>query len=878
VQAAGAKLLMVGDHRQLAAVGAGGGMDLVAAAGPSYELAEARRFAADWERTASLQLREGDPAALDAYHRRGRLVDSGTVEQAERQAARAWLADTIAGKRSLLIVDTNEQAARLSAQIRAHLVALGRVAEAGVPLGLQGTYAGVGDLVQARRNGWHLTGYEGNTRPPINRETYRVLHTRDDGGLIVAPILGRSAEGEQLGPQMSLPGDYVAAHVALGYASTVHAAQGTTIDTGHGVVTPGTGADALYVELTRGIDSNTAYVASRIVPADAPAGAVAEAVRRSPLAVLAGILDSAEPDESALAFANRSEHDATSVRTPAELLVDAAELATAGRTARWLDGLAAAGDLTSAQRVALAAEDGAATLTRVLRRAELAGHDPQAVLRQAITSRPLDDARQLANVLHDRIAKTVSLDPAAHTYAEWVPSVEHEGWRRYLASLAEAADTRRRELGDQVADQQPQWALESLGPVPQTDPDRAAWKLRAGIVAAHRELTGHEDDATALGLTPKAGEAEAYASWRAAWQALGRPEADRDEIEMSDGDLRVRVRAYQREQTWAPRYVANELAGAHQALQQHQTTAALRTAEAGASTDPATRELLKEEAAQATAVADVLAAQITRLEAADAARAEWLAHTATTRAAADRATAELQDRLVVVDQSDDRVTADEWLVEHLAALAEEDQHRPIRDAADLADVAGQRTADLADTTAQRDADLAAADQQLRADMVAAVTSRKAETTTDAGQRKAEMAAAIAQRKAEIASATAERRAAMAEAIAERQAAAAAAAAHRGAGLSRGVRETDVADIRDTAAAEAPQTGEDDVRVPSAAESAGTVERAQRALREIRQREAADAQREAQTQRAEQLTRWRAADKAAAAELATTAHATAEASL
>lgn len=52
---AGAKLLLTGDHRQLAAVGAGGAMDMVAVAGITYELTEVRRFSAQWERDASLR-------------------------------------------------------------------------------------------------------------------------------------------------------------------------------------------------------------------------------------------------------------------------------------------------------------------------------------------------------------------------------------------------------------------------------------------------------------------------------------------------------------------------------------------------------------------------------------------------------------------------------------------------------------------------------------------------------------------------------------------------------------------------------------------------------------------------------------------------------
>jgi conjugative relaxase-like TrwC/TraI family protein len=158
VRAAGAKLLLTGDHRQLAAVGPAGGMHLTATTGISYELTEARRFSHEWERAASLQLRDGNDTALTTYRKHGRIIDAGPAEAAEHDAARAWLADTLTGHRALLIVDTNEAAARLSALLRAELVRLGKVAEAGVPLQAQGTVAGVGDLIQARRNGWHLAG------------------------------------------------------------------------------------------------------------------------------------------------------------------------------------------------------------------------------------------------------------------------------------------------------------------------------------------------------------------------------------------------------------------------------------------------------------------------------------------------------------------------------------------------------------------------------------------------------------------------------------------------------------------------------------------------------------------------------------------------
>ena len=47
----------------------------------------------------------------------------------------------------------------------------------------------------------------------------------------------------------------------LGYAVTAHRAQGMTVDTSHVVVTGSTTRENFYVSMTRGRDSNIAYVA-----------------------------------------------------------------------------------------------------------------------------------------------------------------------------------------------------------------------------------------------------------------------------------------------------------------------------------------------------------------------------------------------------------------------------------------------------------------------------------------------------------------------------------------------------------------------------------------------------------------------------------------
>ena len=93
VDAAGAKLLLVGDHRQLAAVGAGGGDGLLAQAGARYELAEARRF------TARLGTRGVAAAARRRRDRAGRLPPARpAARRRHRRAGRGLRGPRLAGR------------------------------------------------------------------------------------------------------------------------------------------------------------------------------------------------------------------------------------------------------------------------------------------------------------------------------------------------------------------------------------------------------------------------------------------------------------------------------------------------------------------------------------------------------------------------------------------------------------------------------------------------------------------------------------------------------------------------------------------------------------------------------------------------------------
>lgn len=101
----GCRVLITGDHEQLAAVEGGGAMMMLTRQMGYVQLAEPVRFAHEWERDASLRLRSGDTSVLAVYQEQGRLRGADS-EQVMELAARAWLADHLSGKDTLLIART----------------------------------------------------------------------------------------------------------------------------------------------------------------------------------------------------------------------------------------------------------------------------------------------------------------------------------------------------------------------------------------------------------------------------------------------------------------------------------------------------------------------------------------------------------------------------------------------------------------------------------------------------------------------------------------------------------------------------------------------------------------------------------------------------
>ncbi len=91
VERTGAKLIAIGDGKQLPSIGPGGMFDRLAAHGASIELAEIHRTNDPRERRAWQALRAGEPeAAMAHYKSQGRLHLADTREQAAENAVQSW--------------------------------------------------------------------------------------------------------------------------------------------------------------------------------------------------------------------------------------------------------------------------------------------------------------------------------------------------------------------------------------------------------------------------------------------------------------------------------------------------------------------------------------------------------------------------------------------------------------------------------------------------------------------------------------------------------------------------------------------------------------------------------------------------------------------
>jgi exodeoxyribonuclease V alpha subunit len=261
------RVALLGDRRQLTAVGRGGVLDLAAGlVDPTAHLildnvhrfvhADGTGVVPDTEYAdLTLAMRTGsDPGAVfDTVVARGQLrihPDAATLQ--ESLAATATVSFQT-GERVAVVADTREQVAALNEAIRERLVAAGRVDDSRVATTLAGQRIGAGDLIATRRNDRDLG--------VANRDTWIVTAVGRHGELVVSPTNTDPADVTPASAaERLLPPGYVTEHLELAYTSTAHGVQGDTVRVAHVVIGESTGAASAYVGMTRGREANTAHL------------------------------------------------------------------------------------------------------------------------------------------------------------------------------------------------------------------------------------------------------------------------------------------------------------------------------------------------------------------------------------------------------------------------------------------------------------------------------------------------------------------------------------------------------------------------------------------------------------------------------------------
>jgi len=263
----GAHVRLIGDDRQLQAVESGGALRMIAAEAGASHLTQLHRFRTDGEADASMALRHGD---LAWYEEQGR-IHSGRHADLVETMVRAWDQDDSDGRESLMMADTNDRVAELNGLAQERRIARGTVdLSHSVPL-RDGHSAGIGDTVVTRRVDRQLT-VQGTRDCVKNGDAWTVEQIHEDGSITAARLKDDR--------RVHLPAEYVQASTELGYASTVHRAQGRTVDVARAMTTTATSREGLYVAMTRGRYSNELFVATDDQPREAILSRITRSDRR----------------------------------------------------------------------------------------------------------------------------------------------------------------------------------------------------------------------------------------------------------------------------------------------------------------------------------------------------------------------------------------------------------------------------------------------------------------------------------------------------------------------------------------------------------------------------------------------------------------------
>ena len=397
---------LVGDDQQLAATGAGGVLRDIKHTYGALHLTELHRFTDPGEAAASLALREGKPEALDFYLDHGR-VHVGDLATTTQDVFAAWVSDRSAGLDAIMLAPTRKLVAELNRQARDHFLG-SHPAGREVRLA-DGNQASVGDVIITRTNDRRL--HLAPTDWVKNGDRWTVTHVGKRGDLAVRHNRSHRT--------VRLPADYVRTSTGLGYATTIHGAQGVSADTMHGLVTGQESRQQLYTMLTRGRAANHLYL--QVVGDGDPHTLIRPdtLAPRTPTETLQQILARDEAPSSASTLLRE-------LSDPAARLFEAVQ--------RYTDGLhVAAEQLVGSQIVqmldsqadqivpSLTSEPTWPTLrAHLLALAAETGEHPLLHLYEAALERDLSTAEDMAAVLDWRLPEPASSDPGP---LPWLPGI-----------------------------------------------------------------------------------------------------------------------------------------------------------------------------------------------------------------------------------------------------------------------------------------------------------------------------------------------------------------------------------------------------------------------------------------------------------------------
>lgn len=465
-RAAGAKVLLVGDPAQLDAVEAGGILGHLERTGKTVALTSVFRFEADWEKTASLALRQGDLKVLDTYDANGR-IRSGEGDDMLEAAYQAARTDQQQGKSTVLIAATNEAVSDLNRRFTLERRATGEVSTRRLARLRAGTDAGTGEVVVARKVDRQLVDDTGDFIRNGTQLTVRAINRHGD-------LIARRAD---TGAKITIPAAWAAQNVELGYAMTAHRSQGTTVDTGHVALPAGASLnrETFYVAMTRGRQNNAAWVG--IEDADHTLHAPSE--QPTWRENLAQVLTAQGAELTATAtreHAAEESHSLSRLAAERDHLQALAHLEQGqGGDQDWPIILRTSVGAKAAEQIenSPAKDFLLAHLTRLNR----AGHDPATVLAEVASPRELATADDIAAVLAWRLERH---RPDA------TPPVTDPVLADLLAQNQALADARRNVLAARAQTRAEAWTRHL--PPPPADPERrAAWDAAVTAVAAYRD-------------------------------------------------------------------------------------------------------------------------------------------------------------------------------------------------------------------------------------------------------------------------------------------------------------------------------------------------------------------------------------------------------